>query len=94
MDKKYRILYNDKMVVDVLEDSGTTFIGNGSNLMVLVDTKENAKTMLGTIGINTDGIDGKNPVMPITLEQTPTGLDYLDQINKLADPTGVLGDIV
>lgn len=94
MDKKYRILYNDKMVVDVLEDSGTTFIGNDSNLMVIVDTKENAKTMLETIGINTGTIDGKNSVMPIVLEQLPTGLDYLDQLNKLADPTGVLGDIV
>jgi hypothetical protein len=91
MDKKYRILYNEKAVVDVLEDSGTTFIGKDSNLMVLVDTKENAKTMLGTIGINTDVIDGYTFIEP---EPVSIGLDYLDQLNKLVDPTGMLGDIL
>ena len=53
-DKKYRILYNEKEVVDVLEDYGTTFIGHGTDLMVMVDTKENAKLMLESVNIGTE----------------------------------------
>jgi len=52
-NKKYRILYNDNKVVDVLEDSGTTYIGAETEYMVMVDTKENAKIMLEAVNIDT-----------------------------------------
>lgn len=94
MEIKYRILYDDQKVVNVTEDQGTVYLGDGSGLMVLVDTKENAKTMLSTIGINTSVIDGGSYMPAVGLVPSVTGLDYLDQINRLTDPTGVLGDIV
>lgn len=87
MDKKYRILYNEKMVIDVLEDYGTTFIGNESGLMVLVDTKENAKTMLEAIEVDTGRLfDSSYRVLP----ETPTGIDYLDSLNSSIDPNNLI----
>jgi hypothetical protein len=87
MDNKYRILYNDSAVVDVLEDYGTTFIGAGTNLMVLVDTKENAKIMLEAIGINTARLFGEGLV---DVHQDLTGIDYLNNINDAIDPHGLI----
>jgi len=88
-DQKYRILYNEQKVVDVLEDYGTTFLGTGAGLMVLVDTKENAKVMLESIGVNTDRLFNEyaGPV-------DATGIDYLDQINQSIDPENLTGGLL
>ena len=89
-NQKYRILYNEQRVVDVLEDYGTTFLGAGAGLMVLVDTKENAKVMLETIGINTDRLFHEwSNVAP-----EPIGIDYLDSINNRIDPENLTGGLL
>jgi hypothetical protein len=91
-NQKYRILYNNEMVISVLEDQGTTFLGDDTGLKILVDTLENAKTTLEAIGVNTRRLfDNGNMSEPV---ESPTGIDYLDEINRSVDPTGVLGDIV
>jgi hypothetical protein len=91
-DKKYRILYNEEQVVDVLEDYGTTYIGAGTNYMVMVDTKENAKVMLESVGINTDRLFNEFISDPEMSE--PTGIDYLDSINDSFDPQNITGGII
>lgn len=85
-DKKYRILYNEKEVVDVLEDYGTTFIGHGTGLMVIVDTKENAKLMLESVNIGTDRLFDK------TYSSEKYGM--LNHLNSGTDlpPTNTLSD--
>lgn len=87
MDNKFRILYNEEMVIDVLEDYGTTFIGNESGIMVLVDTKENAKTMLEAIGVDTGRLFDPGYR---TLPEPPTGIDYLDSLNNSVDPNNLI----
>jgi hypothetical protein len=87
METKYRILYNDQKIVSVTEDQGTVYLGDGAGLMVLVDTKDNAKAMLEAIGINTAKID--NPFAnDISVETTAplVGLDLLDHMDQLTDP--------
>jgi hypothetical protein len=89
-NQKYRILYNEQRVVQVLEDFGTTFIGAGTGYMVMVDTKENAKVMLESIGINTDGLFQEwSGIAP-----EPTGIDYLDSINNNIDPENLTGGLI
>jgi hypothetical protein len=89
-NKKYRILYNEKEVVSVLEDYGTTYIGAGTNLMVMVDTKENAKTMLEAIGVNIYKLFNEDvPNSPELI-----GIDYLDSINKSFDPYNMTGGVI
>jgi hypothetical protein len=84
-NKKYRILYNEEKVIHVVEDYGTTLLGHGADLMVMVDTKENAKVMLESIGINTDRLYSSS---------TETGIDYLDKINNFYDPENVVGSLI
>ena len=82
-NKKYRILYNEQRVVNVFEDYGTTFIGNGSSCKIVVDTIENAKTMLESIGVDTRRLFNGS-VFP------ETGIDYLDSIDRIIDPINFL----
>lgn len=93
-NKKYRILYNEEKVVQVVEDYGTTFLGRGANLMVMVDTKENAKIMLESIGINTDGLYEDSYKDELVSSSTETGIDYLDKINNFYDPENVVGSLI
>ena len=53
MEPKYRIIYNNETVLVATEDIGTTFIGTDSGHMIMVDTIENANTMLRAIGVDT-----------------------------------------
>lgn len=87
MNQKYRILYNEKTVIDVLEDYGTTFIGAGSGLMAMVDTKENAKVMLDAIGVNTGRLFNEGYMMD---PEDLSGIDYLDSINNSVDPNELI----
>jgi len=86
-DTKYRILYTNERVVNVLEDIGTTFIGDGTGIMCMVDTKENAKLMLEAIGINTTRLFNES-ASPIT-ESPLVGLDYINHLESIIDPLSV-----
>ena len=86
-DTKYRILYTDERVVDVLEDLGTTYIGDGTGFMCMVDTKENAKLMLEAIGINTDRLFRE--YTDVIAETPLTGLDYINHLETIIDPLSV-----
>ena len=57
MDKKYRIIYTNEKVILVIEDEGVTYLGKNNGHMMMVDTLTNAKTVLGSIGVNTEEID-------------------------------------
>lgn len=93
-NKKYRILYNEEKVVQVVEDYETTFLGHGANLMVVVDTKENAKIMLESIGINTDRLHSDAYKDELVSSSTETGIDYLDKINNFYNPENVVGSLI
>jgi len=93
-NKKYRILYNEQAVVDVLEDIGTTYLGANTGYMVMVDTKENAKVMLEAIGVNTSRLFSEG-YYDLPIPEDLIGTDYLDSINNQIDPMGVIeGGIV
>ena len=93
-NKKYRILYNEEKVIEVVEDCGTTLLGHGVDLMVMVDTKENAKIMLESIGINTDRLYRDSYKDGLVSSSTETGIDYLDKINNFYDPENVVGSLI
>lgn len=93
-NKKYRILYNEEKVIQVVEDCGTTLLGHGADLMVMVDTKENAKVMLESIGINTDRLYSDSYKDELVSSSTETGIDYLDKINDFYDPENVIGSLI
>ena len=73
-DKKYRILYNKQRVIDVQEDNGTTILGTDIDCMVIIDTKERAKALLESIGVDTYRLFNE------------IGIDYLDSLERRIDP--------
>ncbi len=77
-NKKYRVVYDENKVIGVFENTGTMFAGEGTGYMALVDTLENAKNMLNSIGIDTQSL---SPVI---------GIDYLDSIDQVIDPVSTL----
>jgi hypothetical protein len=78
-DKKYRILYNEQRVIDVQEDNGTRILGSDIDCMVIVDTKEGAKILLESIGVDTYRIFNE-------IESSEIGIDYLDSLERRIDP--------
>ena len=82
-NKKYRILYNEQRVINVLENYGTTFIGNNSSCKIMVDTIKNAKIMLESIGVDTCKLFNDSVFPKI-------GIDLLDSIDRIIDPVNFL----
>jgi hypothetical protein len=78
-DKKYRILYNKQRVIDVQEDNGTTILGTDIGCMVIIDTKESAKTLLESIGVDTYRLFKE-------IASSEIGIDYLDSLERRIDP--------
>jgi hypothetical protein len=80
-NKKYRILYNKQRVIDVQEDNGTTILDIDIGCMVIVDTKESAKTLLESIGVDTYRLFNE-------IASSEIGIDYLDSLERRIDPIG------
>lgn len=78
-NKKYRVLYDEDKVIGVFEDSGTMFAAQGTDIMVIVDTIQNAKIMLDSINVDTENLYNGN-----------IGIDYLDSIDQIIDPVNFL----
>ena len=83
-NKKYRVVYDERRVIDVFEDYGTMFAGKNTGHLVIVDTIENAKIMLDSIGIDTQNLFNRY-ISPDDVSQD-IGIDYLDSIEQIIDP--------